>query len=229
MIMKKVLFLVLAILIISQSCNKSAQTSTSEERTAPDFVTEISYTITRTATGETNVVEGADEISVGFGDTPYPVINKENERDISFHLYHTPPANVDVISRLSFEFIFSLPNSLFANNVLTSPLELVDIDYYPLLLTDNDEENGRRTCMTKEETNGEQILMYNACAAEGWYGNSGDFSFEFTYHEPTTLDNGDPAIYAEGVFSAETHFISGTEDTFKLSNGSFKLIIPIAY
>ena len=225
--MKKVLFLFLTILTISQSCNKSAQVSTSEERTTTDFVTEISYTVTRTATGETNVVEGAEEINVGFHDTPYPVINNGNERDISFHLYHTTPAGVDVISRLSFEFIFSLPNSLFANEPFGDPLEFVDIENYPLLLTDNDDENGRRVCMTKEDSSGEQILIYNACAAEGWYGDEGDFNFEFTYHELTTLDNGEPAIYAEGVFSAETTFISGTEDdTFKLSNGSFKLVIP---
>ncbi len=94
----KNIFLLTCLVFVVLSCHKSAQVPAKEIET-PDFVTEISYTVSYSATGETVEVSSSD-IHVYLHDTPYPVINNENERDISFGIYHAVPAGIEVIKSM---------------------------------------------------------------------------------------------------------------------------------
>lgn len=215
----------IAILLLF-SCKKAEK---GPENTVKNFENEVSYTITRTNTGESQEVQGAG-ITAAFYHNVYPVEVTPNEKDIIFSITPEVPAGVDVVSRFSFEFIFGVPASILdvpnPNNLVT--VELNNPEDYPMLLLDNDEENGRRVCLTKQGTDANgNLFVDNACASEGWYGVDGNLEFDITYHDLFYDTDGQPNIYAEGTFKAETGDIHGSTGTFKLSNGAFKVVIPL--
>lgn len=220
MIMKNI-FLLTHLIFVMLSCHKSAQIRAKQKET-PDFVTEISYTVSYSATGETVEVSSSD-IHVYLHDTPYPVINNENERDISFIIYHTVPAGIEVIKSISFESLFSLPDSLFVNQT-DGTLNLVDNDDYALLLTDADPENGRRFAVTRSQTVNGTISQFSGFASDGWYTDMGEFTFDYTHHEFFIDDKGMPSIYAEGNFSLTT---ANIDEHFTVSGGIFKFVVII--
>lgn len=203
------------------ACNKKA----TETSVATPTVSEnqISYTIEYTGTGQSEEVTSND-VTFGIGHNVYPVLNIEGERDLLSAIYHIAPEGTELISRFGFSFLFSLPNELFASEVFDQ-FVLTDIDSYPDLLFDNDPENGRRVCLTKENN---QTALFNACASEGWYGDAGNFHFEFTHHEIYYDEDEQAWLYTEGVFHAETHEVSPEIGNFKLSNGSFKVNTPLS-
>lgn len=223
-IMKKILLLSCLIFVMF-SCHKSAQIPATATET-PDFETEISYTVSYSATAETVEVSSSD-VQVFLNDTPYPVLNNENERDISFGIYHTVPEGIEVIKSISLESLFSLPDSLFVNQVFDSPLNLADNDDYALLLTDADPENGRRFAVARTQTVNGTTSQFSGFASEGWYSEMGEFTFNYTHHEFFIDDEGLPSIYAEGTFSLTTANIGNSEEYFMVSDGVFRFAVAI--
>lgn len=221
----KNIFLFAFVIFFQFSCQKAAQVPTAETVT-PDFETEISYTVTYSATGETVEVV-SPHLEVYLHDTPYSVINNENERDISFGMYHTVPAGIEVIKRVSLESLFSLPDSLFANQVFDGSLNLLDSSDYELLLTDADPENGRRFAIARSQTVNGLTSEFSGFASDGWYSEMGEFTFNYTHHEFFIDDEGQPSIYAEGTFSLTTGNIGNSEDYFTVSGGVFKFVVGL--
>ena len=222
--MKNIFFLTCLIFVVL-SCHKSAQIPAKETAT-PDFATEISYTISYSATGEMVEVSSSD-IHVYLHDTPYPVINNENERDISFGIYHTVPAGIEVIKSISLESLFSLPDSLFVDQTFDGTLNLVDNDDYALLLTDADPENGRRFAVARSQTVNGTTSQFSGFASDGWYSDMGEFTFDYTHHEFFIDDEGTPSIYAEGSFSLTTASIGNSDEYFTVNGGVFKFVVAV--
>lgn len=200
------------------------------ELPSPVFEEEVSYTISRTGTGESEEVKATGG-TARYGYNVYPVLNISNEKDILFQFYPDHPEDIEVISRLGFGFIISVPASIFELSDTSLNATLIDPLDYPIMLLDDDDENGRRVCFTKEGTNADgSLFIDNACASEGWYGDAGSFEFEFTHHELFYDADGQPNIYTEGTFEAMTEPIDTDDnDRFVLSDGSFKLIIPLIF
>ncbi len=225
--MKSIFSILTFSFVLFNACNETSESKPIEPKV---FVNELSYTISRTGTSEKQEIDGAG-ISATYFYNAYPVLSNENEKEIILAINPEVPLGVDVVSRFGFDFLMSVPTDLFLitdPNVLNT-VELIDPTDYPQLLLDNDPENGRRVCLTKEGLHPDgSILIDNACAGEGWYGDQGEFEFHFTYHELFYDADGNPNIYTEGTFEAETEAITGTNETFKLSNGEFKLIIPLS-
>ncbi len=225
----KVNFIIFIISIaLFNSCKKTTE---SPPVPSNNFQTEISYSVMRTGDVESQEVEGEATIDARFIYNTYSVLNNPGERDIILSIRPEVPETIGVVSRFGFEFLMSVPQNLFMS--LGSNTEgtatLVNPEDYPLLLLDNDEENGRRICLNKlgQRPDGTSYAD-GACASEGWYGDSGHFSFEFTHHELFYDDENKPNIYTEGTFEVETGPIDeDTDERFQMSDGAFKLVIPL--
>lgn len=226
--MKIQFFSAILILSIFLSCRQTAVLPTEKDR---NFVSEVSYTISRTESGESNTVKAAPIAGV-FYHSVYPVLNIPNEKDVIFTIHPEVSEEVEVVSYFSFSFLMSIPENILTEPDMSGPvgpIQLVNPENYPQLLLDDDEENGRRVCFTKEGQNPDgSPWIHNACAGEGWYSEQGSFEFEFTHYELFYDENNSPNIYTEGHFEATTESIGNGSDRFQLSNGVFKLVIPLS-